>query len=86
MAKGIKTGGRTIGTPNRVTSDLRTSINDFLGDNIDTLQENFDKLEPKDKIYFIEKLLKYSIPRMNDNSFTLDSNMNRGFYFELEKD
>jgi len=86
MAKGIKTGGRTIGTPNRVTSDLRTSINDFLGNNIDTLQENFDKLEPKDKIYFIERLLKYSIPRMNDNSFTLDSNMNRGFYFELEKD
>lgn len=85
MAKGIKTGGRVIGTPNKVTSDLRTSINDFLNNNIDTLQENFDKLEPKDKIYFIERLLKYSIPRMNDNSFTLDSNMNRGFYFELEK-
>jgi hypothetical protein len=86
MAKGIKTGGRSVGTPNKVTSDIRTSINDFLNNNINTLQENFDKLEPKDKIYFIERLLKYSIPRMNDSSFMFNSNANRGFYFDIERD
>lgn len=86
MAKGIKSGGRCIGTQNKITRDLKETINDFLNNNIDSLQDNFDKLEAKDKINFIERLLRYSIPRMADNSVKLDANLNRGFYFELEKD
>lgn len=85
MAKGIKSGGRCSGTPNKITRDLKETINEFLNNNIDSLQDNFNQLDAKDKINFIERLLRYSIPRMADNSFKLDANLNRGFYFDLEK-
>ena len=85
MAKGIKSGGRCYGTPNKITRDLKQTINDFLNNNIDSLQDNFNQLDAKDKINFIERLLRYSIPRMADNSITLDANMSKGFYFDLEK-
>jgi hypothetical protein len=85
MAKGIKSGGRCSGTPNKITRDLKETINDFLNNNIESLQENFNQLDAKDKINFIERLLRYSIPRMADNSITLDANMSKGFYFDLEK-
>ena len=85
MAKGIKSGGRCTGTPNKITKDLKETINAFLNNNIDSLQDNFNQLDAKDKINFIERLLRYSIPRMADNSITLDANMSKGFYFDLEK-
>jgi hypothetical protein len=69
MAKDIKTGGRTKGTPNKLTNDIRTSINDFINNNIDELQINFNHLEPKEKLYFLERLFKYIVPVMSDNSF-----------------
>jgi hypothetical protein len=85
MAKGTKSGGRCIGTQNKITRDLKETINDFLNNNIDSLQDNFNQLDVKDKINFIERLLRYSIPRMADKTITLDANLNKGFYFELEK-
>jgi len=85
MAKGTKSGGRSIGTQNKITRDLKETINDFLNNNIDSLQDNFNQLDAKDKINFIERLLRYSIPRMADKTITLDANLNKGFYLELEK-
>ena len=85
MAKGIKSGGRCTGTPNKITRDLKETINAFLNHNIESLQDNFNQLDAKDKFNFIERLLRYSIPRMADNSITLDANMSKGFYFDLEK-
>ena len=66
MAKGTKSGGRCSGTPNKITRDLKETINDFLNNNIESLQDNFNQLDAKDKINFIERLLRYSIPRMAD--------------------
>ena len=53
MAKGTKSGGRSIGTQNKITRDLKETINDFLNNNIDSLQDNFNQLDAKDKINFI---------------------------------
>ena len=58
MAKGIKSGGRCTGTPNKITRDLKETINAFLNHNIDSLQDNFNQLDAKDKINFIERLLR----------------------------
>ena len=68
-----KTGGREKGTPNKITKDLRTAITDFLNSNIDEIQLNFNQLEPKEKLYFMERLFKYLIPVMSDNSFNRTS-------------
>ncbi len=63
--KNQKTGGRTAGTPNRTTKDFREQINSFLDKNWPKVQHDFDAMEPKDKLLFIEKLLKYTLPTLS---------------------
>jgi hypothetical protein len=55
-------GGRPKGSPNRATKDLRVFVRNFLEKNMATLQEDFNKLDAKDKLLFMERLLKYVIP------------------------
>ena len=64
----IKTGGRTAGTPNRVTVDLKEVIKNLLEDNIDTVKADFALLEPKDRIMMFEKLLQYAIPKQREDT------------------
>ncbi len=64
MARGIKTGGRNEGTPNRLTKELREKINDFLNENWEQVEMDFKILEPEKRILLFEKLLQYSLPRM----------------------
>ena len=65
-------GGRPKGTPNKVTIALRSRINDFLTDNWENLQNDFDKLEPKERLQFYEKLLQYGLPRLQNTQLTTD--------------
>jgi len=57
-----KTGGRKKGTPNQTTKELRNLFADFVNANISTLQADFDKLEPKDRLYFIDKIARLILP------------------------
>ena len=57
-----KTGGRQTGTPNRTTEQLRQSFQEFINVNIDTLQTEFEKLEPEKKLAFFEKIIRHVLP------------------------
>jgi hypothetical protein len=59
-----KTGGRTAGTPNKITADIRESLRNFVESNILTVQQNFDALEPKDKLKFLSDILQFILPKM----------------------
>lgn len=59
--------GRPIGSQNNVTTDVKEFIKTFLNDNLNTLQSDFNNLESKDRLYFVEKLLKYVIPAKADH-------------------
>ena len=72
MPKGIKYGGRVAGTPNKVTGDLRQSIQSFLDANWCNVQKEFDQLESRDKLLFIDKLLKYALPTLQATTLTTD--------------
>ncbi len=50
MAKGIKTGGREQGTPNKLTTELRAVLKDLLHRELAALPENLEKLETKDRL------------------------------------
>ncbi|MBK6783486.1 MAG: hypothetical protein IPG79_06760 [Saprospiraceae bacterium] len=63
-------GGRPKGSKNKVTIEVKEFLNNFLHDNLNTLQSDFDKLDSKDRLYFIEKILKYIIPTKADNNIT----------------
>jgi hypothetical protein len=58
-----KTGGRTKGTPNRVTSDLRTWINDLLNKNRATFEADLQRLEPQQRLLLLLKLLDFAVPK-----------------------
>lgn len=67
-----KSGGRQAGTPNKVTTDLRQSIQAFLDANWPQVQKEFNALEAKDKLQFIDKMLAYSLPKLQATSLTMD--------------
>jgi hypothetical protein len=56
--------GRPRGVPNKVTTDLRQCITNFLEDNWEQIQRDWQDLEPKDRIVLFEKLLKYVLPTL----------------------
>lgn len=59
--------GRPTGSLNNVTTDIKEFINNFLNDNWGTLQSDFDNLESKERLHFMEKLLKYVVPIKADH-------------------
>ena len=64
MAKRIKTGGRSQGTPNLLTKELRERINDFLNENWPQIEKDFMTLEPDKRVILFEKLLQFTLPRL----------------------
>lgn len=71
-AKRPKTGGRTTGTPNKATRPLREVITGFVTNNWQQVEKDFKSLEPKDRLLFFEKLLKYSLPTLQAVNVTAD--------------
>jgi hypothetical protein len=61
--KGKKTGGRKAGTPNSTTKELRERINSFLSDNWQSIQLDFNAIQPRERLIFYERLLSYALPK-----------------------
>ena len=72
-----KTGGRKKGTQNKVTTDLRASVKSFLDSNWPQVQAEFDQMEAKDKLAFIEKLMKYALPSLQAVQLDADIDLNK---------
>lgn len=78
MAAGLKTGGRTKGTPNRVTKEIRTVLKDVIGEQLESMPDVLAALEPKEKLEFIIKLLPYVLPKVE----TVKMNEGEGMSFD----
>jgi len=57
------------GNPNRGPSKVSTKVKEalvkFLEDNIDAVQESFDKLKPLEKLQFVANILPYVVPKLS---------------------
>ncbi|MBN3582816.1 hypothetical protein JYB64_10510 [Algoriphagus aestuarii] len=59
-----KKGGRTKGTPNRLTKEFRVLLKTILYDEVGRIPEYLETLEPKEKLEAIIKLLNYAVPKV----------------------
>lgn len=64
MAKGEKTGGRSKGTPNRSTSEIRELFKSLIEENLDTISEDLKTLKPELRIKFVLELSRFVIPTL----------------------
>jgi uncharacterized protein (UPF0305 family) len=74
MARGIKTGGRTKGTPNKLTSNLREWLEKLINKNRLQIERDIKALKPKERLMVLEKFMQYTIPRMKSIETKIDFN------------
>jgi len=58
-----KTGGRTKGTPNKVTIDLKVWIMDLIDENRSQFKKDLLMLDPGKRVMILEKLISYVLPK-----------------------
>lgn len=66
--------GRPKGATNKVTTDLRKAVNNFLNKNWKTVQKDFDQMEPRERLAFLDKMLSYSLPKLQAVQVEADVN------------
>jgi hypothetical protein len=64
--KGLKTGGRTKGTPNRTTKELKELIHNIVEVQLDTIEEDLQDLDPKDRLNILLRLVEYVLPKQRE--------------------
>lgn len=68
---GKKFGGREAGTPNRLTKELRAALKNIIHQEIELLPYHFEKLEPRDRLELLIKMLPYALPKVNTESYRI---------------
>lgn len=68
-------GGRTKGTPNKVTKTAREWLTALVDKNRRQIERDLKQLEPKERLLILEKLLQYVIPKKQavDASVSLEN-------------
>ena len=74
-----KVGGRSKGTPNRLTKEFRILLKEILYREVEMIPEYLKTLEPKDKLEVIIKLLNYAVPKVQ----AINSNDGEPFEFDF---
>ena len=68
------------GVPNRATNEVRRAFKQLVENNLERLQKDLDKLEPKDRIRFILDMAKFILPTLQAVSVDdLRENEAKGF-------
>lgn len=73
--KGVRLGGRAKGTPNKTTAATKEVITNLLTEysNNGTMSDDFDSLEPKERLAIAEKLMQYVMPKIQSVAVDLSA-------------
>lgn len=66
MAKGMKTGGRVQGVPNKLTFDMREALKTILENEIKILPQLLAKMNPEKRADLLSRFLQYVTPKMQN--------------------
>lgn len=72
MATGKKTGGRTKGTPNKLTKELRSFLKELVQKELNAAPALIKNLEGKDRLDVLIKLLPFVLPKKLDRKVAKD--------------
>ena len=65
MANGVKTGGRTKGTPNKSTVEVREAIAAFASANVNSMGEWLKAIDdPVKKLDLFLRAIEYHVPKL----------------------
>jgi hypothetical protein len=63
MAKGVKHGGRKVGTPNKVSSELKEVLSEYCLNEFQFLNVNIERLTLSERLVFFLKVLPFVLPK-----------------------
>ena len=63
--------GRPKGAKNKLTEELRNRITVFLSDHFDTIQTDFQRMDPEERARLYFGLLKFGLPQLQAVSMDL---------------
>ena len=66
--------------PNKISTKVRESIIGFLERNVDAIQQDFDKLKPRERLQFVSELLSYAAPKLS----AVQTEVRGDFHHKLE--
>ena len=75
----VKYGGRKKGTPNRLTKEVRAVLKELVFDEISQVQFHFEKLDPKERIELLIKLMPFVCPKIQPASYNLNEPIDFNF-------
>ncbi len=55
--------GRPKGAKDRVKGDILAQVKEFIETNMESIQKDYDALDPKERMQFLLKLLEFAIPK-----------------------
>ena len=64
--------GRPKGKPNKITQDMRGWLTAIIDKNRKQMERDLKKLEPKDRLQMLEKLMQYVVPKQQAVSTEID--------------
>jgi hypothetical protein len=65
MATAKKTGGRTLGTPNKTTKEIRTVLKDVINNELSNIETLLSGMPPKERLEVVIKLIPYVLPKID---------------------
>lgn len=76
--------GRKKGSKNKTSAEIKATIQSFISYNADDLQLTYNKLDPKDKAMFFERMLKYVIPTQTKTDIQVQDNSLENITFVIK--
>jgi hypothetical protein len=68
-----KYAGRAKGTPNKSTTNLKSSILSIVEKSFETIEDDLQDMETKEKVGFVLKLIEYVLPKQRETKIDFNS-------------